>query len=70
MNENKSILAIEFWTVKTFIELKLDFVCEGIIPSRYLKLRNPAMTARIPDFCLLKTESMCDFAAKPHTREQ
>ena len=25
-----------FWTVKTFIELKLDFVCEGIISSRYL----------------------------------
>ena len=24
------------WTVKTFIELKLDFVCEGIISSRYL----------------------------------
>ena len=48
MHENKSFLAITFLTVKTFIELKLDFVCEGIIPSRYLKLTNPAMIVRIP----------------------
>ena len=31
-------LATNFWTVKTFIEVNLDFVCERIIPSRYLKL--------------------------------
>ena len=58
----RAFLAMKFWTVKTFIELKLDFVCEGIlIPSWYLKLTNPAW---IPDFCLLKTESMCEFEAK------
>ena len=50
MHESKSIF-------KTFFELKLDFVCARIIiiPSRYLELANPAMTARIQDFCLLKT---------------
>ena len=66
----RAFLAMTFWTVNTVIELKLDFVCKGIIPSRYLKLANPAMAARFTDFCILKTESMCDFAAKPHTREE
>ena len=37
-----AFLAMTFWTVKTFIELKLDFVSVEIIPSRYLKLTNPA----------------------------
>ena len=58
----RAFLAKTFWIVKTYVELKLEFVCEGIIPSRYLKLKNSAMTARISDFCLLKTESMCDFS--------
>ena len=51
----RAFLAMKFLTVKIFNELKLGFVCEGIIPSRYLKITNPAMTARIPDFCLLKS---------------
>ena len=32
-----------------FIELKLDLLCIGIDASRYLELRNPAMTPLIPD---------------------
>ena len=32
-----------------FIKLKLYFVCIGIDASRYLELRNPAMTPLIPD---------------------
>ena len=29
----RAFSAMTFWNVKTFIELKLDFVCEGIISS-------------------------------------
>ena len=45
----RAFLALTFWIVKTFIELKLDFVCEGIVSSRFLKLTNPEIIARIPD---------------------
>ena len=38
----RAFLAITFWTS--------HFVWEGIIPSRYLKLTNPVMIARIPAF--------------------
>ena len=58
-----ALLTMTFWTVKTFIKLKLDLVCEGIKPSRYLKLTNLVMTVRIPDFwrrnrCVILQQSL------------
>ena len=63
----REFLAMTFWTVKTFIELKQDTVYEGINTISIFEVNKKKKTARIPDFCLLKTESMSDFAAKPHT---
>ena len=45
-----TFLAMPFWIAKT--DIKLDFVCVGVIPFLYFKFKNPAMIT-ISDLCLL-----------------
>ena len=57
----RAILAMKSCIVKTFVELKLDFVCEGIIPSRCLKLTAPMYAVLGFD-----TKSHIDFVCSEH----